>query len=304
MATATPTRATSGVPDVTRFVPWALRLAWLLTAVLGAPAVTSAVDGRSDPVRAVAQIGGAVVWAVGVAAMAIPAVVSLTATRAIVPLAPVAGAVTLTAGADGLDVVALVAPGAVATLLAFAAETGRAFVQASAYGDEDRHLLRPPFAYAMASVVMWCVWASALLSSPLLLAASAWIAGVVILAVAVACTLVLPRRWHRLARRWLVLVPAGIVLHDHVVLAETLMLRRSEVARIRLAPSDTRALDLTGPATGHAIEVTTTTSVTALVGPTPEDRRGRAVHLTAFLAAPTRPGRFLRSAAARRLPVG
>jgi hypothetical protein len=285
-------------------MPWALRVAWLLTAVLGAPAVTSAVDGRSDAVRAVAQIGAGVLWVLGVAAMAIAAVVSLTATRVIVPLAPVAGAAALTAGADGLDVVGLVAPGAVATVLAFAAETGRAFVQASAYGDEDRHLLRPPFAYAMASVVTWCVWSAALLSAPLLLAARAWVAGALAAAIAIACTAVLPRRWHRLARRWLVLVPAGIVLHDHVVLAETLMLRRSEVARIRLAPADTQALDLTGPATGHAIEVSTTEPVTALVGPTPQDRRGRAVHLTAFLASPTRPGRFLRAAADRRLPVG
>ena len=63
------------------------------------------------------------------------------------------------------------------------------------------------------------------------------------------------RRWHKLSRRWFVLVPTGVVVHDHLVLAETLMMRRNEVVGLRLAPADTEALDLTGPAAGHAVEV-------------------------------------------------
>ena len=44
-----------------------------------------------------------------------------------------------------------------------------------------------------------------------------------------------PRRWHQLSRRWLVFVPAGLVVHDPVVLAETLMVpRRQIVGRSRL----------------------------------------------------------------------
>jgi hypothetical protein len=82
------------------------------------------------------------------------------------------------------------------------------------------------------------------------------------------------------------------------------MLRRSEVEHIRLAPADTDAADLTGPAAGNAIEVATTTAVTALLAPTRRQPRGRAIHLTAFLTSPTRPGRALHDAGARRLPIG
>ena len=43
---------------------------------------------------------------------------------------------------------------------------------------------------------------------------------------------------------------------DPVVLADTLMLRSDQIASMRLAPADTAAADLTGPASGHAIEIT------------------------------------------------
>ena len=154
-------------------------------------------------------------------------------------------------------------------------EFGRLFVQASAYGDEERHPLRPPLGFAAVAVLAWMVCAGALITGPLLLAARAWIPGAILTVIAVVGMVTLPSRWHRLSRRWLVLVPAGLALHDPVVLGETLMLRRSEVAWIRLAPVDTDAADLTGPATGHAIEVGTEALVTALLAPTRQQPHGR-----------------------------
>jgi hypothetical protein len=193
---------------------------------------------------------------------------------------------------------------AVTTLTVATGELGRAYVQASAYGDEERHPLRPPLGMLIVSAAAWVIWAAALAIGPLALAARSWAVGAVLTLVAVLGTPLLLPRWHQLARRWLVLVPAGVVVHDPVVLAETLMLRRSQVAALRLAPAGTEALDLTGPATGHALELSTKESVTALLVPAPGADTARAVHLTACLVSPTRPGAALRSAAARRLPVG
>jgi hypothetical protein len=93
------------------------------------------------------------------------------------------------------------------------------------------------------------------------------------------------------------------VLHDPVVLADTLALRAAQVANMRLAPADTEAADFTGPASGYAIEVATTESITAVYAFTPSDPNGRAVHLTAFLVSPSRPGQVLRASAARGLRV-
>ncbi len=253
-----------------------LRVTWIAVAAVGWPAVSSAVSGRSDAVETVATVGATVVWVAGVVAMAIPATVSLTATRVIVPLAPARRSRhARRRRRHRRRQSRLVIVGTLATLVAMSGELGKLFVQASAYGDEERHPLRPPLGFAAVAVLAWIVWAGAvLIAGPLLLAARAWIPGAIVTALAVVGTATLPSRWHRLSRRWLVLVPAGLALHDPVVLGETLMLRRSEVAWIRLAPVDTDAADLTGPDDRNAIEVGTARPRDGTAGPDPAAATG------------------------------
>jgi hypothetical protein len=285
-------------------VPWLLRVAWIGVVFAAVPAIDAALADEPDALADTALAVGGVLWIVGVAAMAIPAVVSLTATRAIVPLAVPVALLAAIAGADAAPAVGFVLAACIAALLACSAELGRAFVQASAYGDEDRHVLRPPLAYLVASLLTWVVWAAALIAGSLLLADRRWIVGGLCVALALAGAVWAWPRWHKLSRRWIVFVPTGVVVHDHVVLAETLMLRRQEVAGLRLAPADTEALDLTGPASGHAVELSTPSAATAIMAATPSEPRGRVVHFTACLVSPTRPGRVLTAAQTRRLPVG
>lgn len=291
-----------------RLLPWVARIAWLLVAVVGGRAVEAAVEGRSGSVRWVAAIGGWSAWAVVLAALLIASVRSLTIVRVGAPVSAVVAIAIGVAGVPAVDLLAFVIPAAIAVLVVFTAEFGRAFVQASAYGDEDRFPLRPPAAVGVAAVVTWVVWSAAVVAGPLLSAAAhglpSWIAGAVVTLMAIAGTVLLAPRWHRLSRRWFVLVPAGVVLHDPVVLADTMSLRTRQIARLRLAPSATDAADLTGPASGYAIEVGTTESVTAVFAFTPQHPNGRAIHLTAFLVSPSRPGQALAAAAARGLPVG
>jgi len=294
----------SSQSPIERWMPWVLRVAWIVAGVVGAGAVDAAVDGRSGAVNTTATIGAAVVWLVGVGAMAIASSPTLTATRVVVPLSIAISIATAIGGAPLADWLPVAVAGGVSTVVAFSAELGRSFSQASAYGDEQRFPLRAPFALAAAAVASWIVWALAIVTGPLLLAAGTWFAGVPVTLIAVAGTVLLPRRWHLLARRWMVLVPAGLVLHDPAVLGETLMLRRTQVASIGLARADTEAADLTGPATGHAVEVRTTETVTALLAPGPERPNGAAIHLNAYLASPSRPGAVLTAARESRLPVG
>ena len=127
--------------------------------------------------------------------------------------------------------------------------------------------------------------------------------GGAVVAARVAATLVvaaaswlLPRRWHQLSRRWLVTVPAGLVVHDPVVLAETLMVPRRQVTSVRLAElghGATDATDLTGPTPGLAVEIRLRDTVAARLAPRPREPQGRAVRLSALLVAPSRPGAAL-----------
>lgn len=282
---------------IERSIPWLLRVAWIAVLVAGG----AAIDGT---VGDVVRITGFVGWVVGVVAMAIPAVVSLTAARIVVPLSIPVATAALLAGADGLNGSLFLATGILATVIVFSAELGRSFVQASAYGEEDRHLLRPPAAYGAAAVVAWLLWAAAVVAAPALLADRRWWIGVPVAVVALALAVFGWPRWHRLSSRWFVIVPIGLVVHDSLVLGETLMLRRQEIVSIRLAPADTGAADLTGPAAGHTIEISTLEPATVHLAATPKAPRGTVIHMRAGLVAPSRPGRALSAAAERRLPVG
>jgi hypothetical protein len=307
MATSERAQRNAGANDpmviVSAAMPWVARVAWIVVAVLGGAAIEAALDGRSDAVTWTAAVLAWAGWGVVALALAVVSTISLTATRAGAPLALAVAVASALSGAGVTDIALLAVPAAIAVAAVGSAEFGRRFVQASAYGDESRFPLRPPAAAGAAAVVAWVVWAPALIAGPLLLAARQWIFGGLLSLVALAGLVLLAPRWHRLSRRWFVLVPAGVVVHDPVVLADTLALRTAQVASIGLAPADTGAADLTGPASGYALEVTTTESVTAVYAYTPTEPNGRAIHLRAFLIAPSRPGQALRTARDRGLPV-
>ncbi len=126
--------------------------------------------------------------------------------------------------------------------------------------------------------------------------ARSWVVATVATAVLAASVWLLPRRWHQLARRWFVLVPAGAVVHDPVVLADTLMLPRASVASIALDPDGAarrRATDLSGPTPGIGVELRLAGATTAVLAATPREPTGRTIQFTALVVTPTRPGAVL-----------
>ena len=290
-------------PILARVVPWVARLGWILVGTIGGGALESALDGRSSPVRWTTAIGGWTLFAAVALALLVPAVIALTVARVGTPLAIVVAIVAAVVGSPGLDVALLAVPAVVTVAAVFSAEFGRWMVQATAYGDEDRFPLRSPVPTGAAALLSWCVWAAALLVGPLALAAHAWVIGIPLTLVALAATVFVGPRWNRLSQRWLVLVPAGVVVHDPIVLADTLMVRTEQIRGIGLARADTQAADLTGPASGYALQIDTAQSVSTVFAFTPREPNGTAIHMTAFLVAPTRPGAALRRAATRRLPI-
>jgi hypothetical protein len=275
----------------------------VVVAVLGGSALESAVDGRSAAVRWTTAIGGWTLFAVVAIALLIPAVISLTVSRVAAPLALVATVGTAVAGSPAADIALLGVPALVAVAAIFSAEFGRWMVQASAYGDEDRLPLRSPVPAGAAAVVSWLLWAPALVFGPLSTAAGNWVLGIPLTGIAVAATIFVGPRWHRMSRRWLVLVPAGLVVHDPVVLADTLMVRTDQILGLGLARADTEAADLTGPASGYAVQVDTAETVSTVFAFTPHEPNGQAIHMTGFLVAPSRPGQALRLADGRGLPI-
>jgi hypothetical protein len=277
---------------------WLLRAAWVVLLV-GVPAYTGALDGRSGAVQVVAAVGLWLAWAIGLVATLVPSPVSLTVVRVLAPGAPVAAVATALAGASAVAAVVAIAAGVLVVIVAFTAEVGQAFVQASAYGDEARFLLRPAGPLVAGPLELAWIVTAAVAVGAMLLAAGVWVAGAIVTVAGVPLAVAAVRRFHLLSLRWFVYVPAGVVVRDPLGLSDTAMFRRSAVAAVRLAPATTTATDLTGKALGPAVEVTLTARVSIMMAGTLAERAGHAVAVDAFLISASRPGRLLAEAARR-----
>jgi hypothetical protein len=280
----------------------AARLMWIAVAVSGAWAIGDAMHGRSSAVVVTVSVLGWLLWGAGVVALVVPSTLGLTVMRMLAALATGASVVAWIGGASPGSGATFVGSTLVCSAIVGGAELGQRCVQASAYGDEQRFLLRPPAAFLLPVGVAALLWIAVTLAAPLALASRQWIAGVPLAGVCIALTWLLVPRFNALCRRWLVLVPAGLVVHDQVVLSETLMVPRALVDGIDLALAGTEAADLTGPAAGHAVEVSVRSAVTAILSPTRAAPRGTALHMHSFIVAPSRPGAVLRAVQAAMPP--
>jgi hypothetical protein len=281
--------------------PWPARIAWLAQPLCLGPALAAALDGASRPVQLVASVGAWAGWLAVLVATLVPTTLSLTVLRVGGPATAAAGLAALVA--DGVSVATaggLVA-GLVAAGVCLAPETAEAFVDGSSYGDERRLPLRTPAALlAGPAELAWLVLVAGLATGPLLLAARQWLAGLACLAVGLPLARVAARSLHGLARRWLVFVPAGVVVHDPLVLADPVLLRRSLVRELGPAPADTTALDLTGGAWGLALEARLVEPIT-LFRVAPRRAPVEVAEVSALLVTPSRPGRVLEEARRRRI---
>ena len=232
----------------------------------------------------------------------VPLPVTLTALRLGVPAL---AAVALWSAPSGTDALRTTA-GLVATTLvaatAFSASTSDRFVDGASYGDERRFLLRTPGPVVLMLGPMATLAALAGLTiGPVLLLDARWVAGGLAVALGVPTTALAVRALHRLSRRWIVLVPAGLVLHDHLALAEPTLLQRAGLARIGPAAVDTDAADFTQQARGLALEVRCREPHDVL--PAGRGRTTEVAAIEAFLCSPNRPDVVLDEAGRRRLPV-
>ncbi len=275
---------------------WGPRITWAAVAVAGAWSIGDALDGRSAALRTTVAIGAWLLWGIGVVALVVPSTLGLTVLRMLSALTCGIAGVSWIGGASPTSGAIFLACSVLSALLIGGADFGQRCAQASAYGDEHRFMLRPPAAFIPPVALVGLVWIAVVLAAPLLLASGRWALGSIAAVAAALLTWLLVPRFNALSGRWLVFVPAGLVLHDLVVLGETLMIPQADIEAIELALASTEAADLTGPASGHAVEIGMRSMVTALLAPTKAAPRGTALHVRSFIIAPTRPGLVLRAA--------
>jgi hypothetical protein len=280
--------------------PWLVRLSWLAIPFTVGTAIAGALDGRSTAVQLTAAVLLWTAWAAVVVGLLVPRPASLVGLRvagaALVPLVAWSGDSALDWWVAGVHAVVM-------TALALAPATGEWLVNGTAYGYERRYPLRVPVPILAGPIeVAALALVPAVAAGPLLLAAGRW-AGVVALALGIPVAVVLFRALHSMAMRWAVLVPAGLVLKDHLSLPDPILFRRADIEVLQSAPAASDALDLTAGAPGRALEL-------RLRDPQHIDRmrpvrRGAEPYdeVWRMLFTPTRPDALLQDAASRNIRV-
>ncbi len=261
------------------------------------------LDGRSRTAVVVWSVAAWVGWSTALLASLLLQPLTLTYLRVVVPLAVAMGAISLFVREPTWVGLLGLASALVAAVLTVGADVGADFVNGGSYGDERRVSLRPPSALLIGPVqLVWLATVGPSVAGVALLAASKWIVGAAVLAVGVGCSWWGFRTLNRLAKRWLVLVPAGVTVVDHLTMAEPTLLRRDVIHRLGPAPVDLDALDLTAGSGGLILSVEFTEELSLV----PAARRGDAATpaaVAAILVAPSRPGQLLALAESRRIAV-
>lgn len=230
----------------------------------------------------VALTWGWFLWTGVGASLLVPSPISLTIVRIVVPLSVVVSIAASQPLAIFCSVVALI----VCASSVFV----DAMVQGGAYGDETRFALRTPLPYIVPAVIAWLLYTTSLIGGSLFLAAQQYVVGAILVAIGIILTRTIPRRLHRLARRWLVLVPVGIVVHDHLVLHETIMAPSGKIMSVVRTSDIGEAADLTGGVIGDRLTIALTEADKVVLSAITAKALGttEALHVKMFCIAPRR----------------
>jgi len=280
------------IDKMTPVVVWASRLSVIATG-LAVPLLNNALRQMSSLTGISSTVGIWLLWSIALLCTLVPSSSALTAIRLALPTIFVIVAAAAVAIGISSGVAAALAISLLASLLIFSGDIGDSFVQLAAYGDERRYLLRCPPAMLLVQVLSWLVWLTLTIVAINLLASDALILGAIVAIAALLLTIILPRRFHRFSRRWLVSVPAGLVIHDHVVLAETAMFMNNAVIEVGIDLAPSEAADLSGKCSGVGLLIALKDFDTVVLAATPKTPGGSAIHVKSMRVCPTRPGRAI-----------
>ncbi len=212
---------------------WCARLTWVLLPVSAGTALSDALSGWSTAPARVATVLLWAAWAVGLMALLAPRPWGLTALRVVAPAAVIVTILAAAGTSAGVAVLA-VSSSVVAAAFALSASVAQAAANAMAYGDEIRFPLHIPLSLFLGPVPLAVLLIAAGASTgPLLLADGHYIAGVVATVVGLPIAAALARSLHSLSQRFVVIVPAGLVVVDPLTLVDPVLMRREQILAVR-----------------------------------------------------------------------
>ncbi len=319
---------------------WPTRVLWLLLPLAVGFGFRETTEGLPSSSRLAIEIFGWALWFGGLLATFVPSTVALTVSRILAP-AIVGFGLAIAAITGGMPVSLLLAIGFGLLVCAtvFMPSFGDQMVNGSAYGSERRMALRPP-AFALFGPIQlaWLVSFVGLVAAPLLVASQRYVAAAAAGVIGVAFVYGSGKVLHQFARRWIVFVPAGFVIHDPLVVVDAVLFRRTTISALgpaldirtrsnsqegktspQVPDSDNgetntiNDLDLSGGAPGLALAVSTKEPLPITIRPagvfsggSPVDTGGNIKNLqtTTVVFTPTLPGQLLQEARVRGIKIG
>ncbi len=285
---------------------WALRAIWISLPVTAGAAIADAMQPWPFASRTTGSVLAWVGWTIVLLALLVPRPASLTIARVALPIAfGAAVAAALSGRSSALAAAAAIGLCGVALAVGTRGEFARACAQGAAYGDEERFPLKVPpgllFGILPAAVA---VIAAAVVVGPLMLANREWFTGALTVIIGGGLGVFVVRLVHQLSRRWVVLVPAGLVIADPLTLTDPVLFPRARIAGIgpadpsRRPPEDACDLRLGASFGSCALLLTDDADIMRRVR-----NRGVTVQANLLLVAPTAAAALLARARARRIHV-
>ncbi len=285
---------------------WLLRAVWATLPLTAGPAASEALDGWSAAPRVLAAAILWAAWAAGLLATFAPRPWGLTVARTVGPLLAAAALAVVADGVTGPAGAGALAATVVAAVLSGSPAFGVACANGAAYGDERRHPLKvpPPLFIGVLPAAVLVVGAGAV-AGPLLLADRRWVAGALLTAAGWSAAATTAPMLHRLSKRWLVLVPAGLVVVDPLGLADPVLFPRERIRAVRplrgpAAPAG--ALDLRLGATRGSVAVELAEEA-SLLRAARLRVEARPFTTDTVVVAPVAAPAFLSRAGSRHIPV-
>ncbi len=280
---------------------WVVRAMWLALPLICGPGLADLLADRTQLMATGIEVAAWVGWFAGLVAWLVPSPQSLTVVRMLAPLLPAGLAIGLTAVSSPAVWIGL-AGSVIVTLVVFSPIVGDPMVDASSYGPERRFALRPPAGALLAAPLLWVVAALGLAAGPVLLMDRLWLAGGVALVIGWPLAVRIGLGLGRLSHRWLVFVPAGMVMHDRQLLAEPVLVPRVRIDVLGPATEDqAERLDLTGGARGLSLALVLGEPLCFGVR---DGRNTNEIESDQFVFTPSLPARVIHQARVRGVKTG
>jgi hypothetical protein len=286
-------------------VIWTARVAWIVLPFTTGAALGDVVEPWA---RAPETVGAVLLWAAwfaGLVALLTTRPWGFTTLRVVAPSALTISVISAWS-APGRTAALAIAFAAIAVAAALSSPVAHACAASTAYGPERRFPLRVPVALLAGPLpISVAIIAAGIASGPLLLANRDYIAGTIALVLGAPIVAALIRSLTALDHRWIVLVPAGLVVVDPLTFPDPVLLPREHIASLTRVPRDERAgdRDRAEIRVGGAGPLL----LTALEQGTFLRRSGRgsaSVEADRLRLTPLRPGIVLDAAGTHRIAVG